>query len=207
LADRTAWLAILRSPWCGISLADLHALCAGGSAAAETLWQVLNDPARVSLISRDGQERIERILPALQHAFEGRGRMSLRDCIERTWHALGGPATLTSEAALLDANAYFERLELIERNGDIEDIARLENSLRDLYASADTNSTTRIELMTIHRAKGLEFDVVILPALDRGARRDDPPLLRAYELPILDEQALLLAPIAARGEEHDAIYK
>jgi ATP-dependent exoDNAse (exonuclease V) beta subunit len=61
--------------------------------------------------------------------------------------------------------------------------------------------------MTIHRAKGLEFDVVILPALDRGARREDPPLLRAYELPILDDQALLLAPIAARGSEHDAIYK
>jgi len=34
-----------------------------------------------------------------------------------------------------------------------------------------------VQVMTIHRAKGLEFDVVILPDLQRGARREDRPLL------------------------------
>jgi ATP-dependent helicase/nuclease subunit A len=114
---------------------------------------------------------------------------------------------LASATALQDSAAYFERLESIERNGDIEDIARLEEALRDLYASTDASVAASVELMTIHRAKGLEFDVVILPALDSTARHDDPPVLRAQELPQLaGERSLLLAPIAPRGSEKDSIY-
>jgi ATP-dependent exoDNAse (exonuclease V) beta subunit len=207
LADRIAWLAVLRAPWCGLSLADLHSLCGNSSAATETVWQLIQSPQR-AVLTEDGQQRIARIESIMCHAVSQRGRKSLRDCIERTWHALGGPASLVNETALQDCGAYFDRLEEIERNGDIEDIAMLEESLRDLYATANSDAGgAKVELMTIHRAKGLEFDVVILPALDSGARPDDPPLLRAQELPEVDgENALLLAPIAARGEEKDSIY-
>ena len=52
-ADRVHWLAILRAPWCGLTLADLHALAADDQAA--TLWQLINDAARVQKLSADGQ--------------------------------------------------------------------------------------------------------------------------------------------------------
>jgi ATP-dependent exoDNAse (exonuclease V) beta subunit len=205
LADRTAWLAVLRAPWCGLLLADLHALC-GDESIDATIWQLLNDPARIQRVSADGRDRIRRIVSTLQRAVATRGRMSLRECIERTWHALGGPGTVASRSDLQDCAAYFARLAEIERNGDVEDVARLEGALSDLYANADVDSANaRVELMTIHRAKGLEFDVVILPALDGGGGKDHAPLLRTQELPQV-ERALLLAPIFARGETADPIY-
>ena len=37
---------------------------------------------------------------------------------------------------------------------------------------------TAVDVMTIHRAKGLEFDVVIMPDLDRTARKGEGPLLQ-----------------------------
>jgi ATP-dependent exoDNAse (exonuclease V) beta subunit len=204
LADRTAWFAVLRAPWCGLSLADLYEL--GANAPNTTLWQLVADADRLRRLSPDGQLRISRVQPILSIAVTLRGRISLRDCIERAWNALGGPATLTGQAALQDAAAYFERLEALERTGDIEEIASLESQLRDLYANGESGGNSSVELMTIHRAKGLEFDTVFLPALDSGARADDSPLLRAQELPQLGEQALLIAPIAAQGNESDAIY-
>jgi ATP-dependent exoDNAse (exonuclease V) beta subunit len=76
-----------------------------------------------------------------------------------------------------------------------------------LYATSTNAAEARVEIMTIHKSKGLEFDVVILPSLHRGGHRDDKTLLRWARLSGLDADGLVLAPPAAQGEEHDAIYR
>ena len=59
-----------------------------------------------------------------------------------------------------------------------------------------------VQVMTIHRAKGLEFDHVFLPALDRSSIATRDPLLRWLDLP--REQAvrsdLLMAPVPTIGD-------
>jgi ATP-dependent helicase/nuclease subunit A len=58
--------------------------------------------------------------------------------------------------------------------------------------------------MTIHKAKGLEFDTVILPGLGRRPKGIDASLLRWLELP---SNGLLLAPVAPLdGQSRDLIY-
>ena len=58
--------------------------------------------------------------------------------------------------------------------------------------------------MTIHKAKGLEFDTVIVPGLDKGPGRDDPPLFLWKER--VDGGGLLLAPIKEAGADEDPAY-
>ena len=53
-----------------------------------------------------------------------------------------------------------------------------------------------VEIMTVHKAKGLEFDTVIMPGLDRAPRHGEPPLL-AWKA--LSDRRLLLAPIREAG--------
>jgi ATP-dependent exoDNAse (exonuclease V) beta subunit len=63
--------------------------------------------------------------------------------------------------------------------------------------------------MTIHKAKGLEFDHVIVPGLGRAPRTDEKRLFLWMERPALGSAAgqLLVAPIEETGADGDAIYE
>lgn len=61
--------------------------------------------------------------------------------------------------------------------------------------------------MSIHKAKGLEFDTVIVTGLGRKPRGDDSRLMLWLErLRFLEQPDLLLAPIHATGGAEDTIY-
>jgi ATP-dependent helicase/nuclease subunit A len=142
----------------------------------------------------------------LQAALAQRGRLSLRDWVERTWNALGGPATLHRSQDLDDADAYLRRLDQIEVAGDLEDVARLEEQLDRLFARPRPENRARVEVMTIHKAKGLEFDVVILPALNRLLRGESRELMRWTRIPGQDG-GIVFAPIKAAGADADPMYR
>ena len=204
--DRTAWLSVLRAPWCGLLLPDLHALVAAD--AASTIMQRMNAvlESDENVLSDEGKERLERVGTVLRAAIAQRGRHSLRDWVERTWNALGGPATLSTAQDLDDAAAFFDRLDAIEVAGDLQDIARLEEQLQQLYARARLRGNARVEVMTIHKAKGLEFDVVVLPALHRWMRGEERELLRWTRIADIPH-GIVFAPVKAQSDDVDPVYR
>jgi ATP-dependent helicase/nuclease subunit A len=204
-ADRAAWLSVLRAPWCGLTLLDLEMLI--GEARAGVLWPRMTDPDVIARLSADGQARAARLVQALSAAHQHRGRGALRRRVEAAWIRVGGPASVQEPADLDDVRVYLDLLERLERGGDLEDLAALEDELAKLYALPDIAAPQTLQVMTIHKAKGLEFDTVILPGLGSGIRPDDPELLRWLERPRGREGSdLLLAAIGPRGSEDDPIY-
>ncbi len=203
-ADRIAWLAFLRAPWCGLTLGDLLVLAGEPHV---TIWEQLNrEDVRLQL-SKDGQQRVNRILPILKKKIAERERDDLRSWIENTWLLLGGPACLQHYHEIEDTKAYFELLEEFSQHYPIIDLDKLKEKIEQLYASAQQDETT-LQIMTIHTAKGLEFDTVILPHLERKIPNDDKSLLLWTEQPLAEDKiALLLAPIHATGDEIDATYE
>jgi ATP-dependent helicase/nuclease subunit A len=197
-ADRVSWLAILRAPWCGLTLADLYALAEAEHHA--TIWDLLQRDN--ATLSEDGRARIRRILRVMEPAIAERGRRPLREWVERTWLGLGGPACVEDETALEDAAAYFDLLEGLAEGADLADFDWFREQVNALFAQPNASAGDQLQLMTIHKAKGLEFDTVILPGLDAPPRLDDPRLLLWLE----HRGELLLAPIAESGGEKDPIY-
>ena len=203
-ADRIAWLALLRAPWCGLKLADLLALVT--NARNDTIWHCLQNEQRFATMSEDGQRRAARMREVLEQAVARQGRMPLRRRVESAWLNLGGPATLEAPTDLRNAGRFFELLEELEQGGDLRSPGELVNRVEGLYARADTRADDTLQVMSIHRAKGLEFDHVILPGLARRSRSDDPQLLLWSENPYPAGSELLLAPVKASDEDNSPVY-
>ncbi len=200
-ADRIAHLAVLRAPWCGLSLADLHVL--SSEAPDVTMAELLRQPQRLMGLSDDGRVRLERVLAVLYQSMTQRGRVSLRVLVEGAWLALGGPGCLDA-AGLADADAVLGLLDELDQGGDLLPFEALAEKLEKLYAAADPLADESLQVMTIHKAKGLEFDTVILPGLGRRPRAEETVLMRWLDLP---ETGLLLAPLAPLGRgTRDGIY-
>ena len=205
-ADRVSWLAVLRAPWCGLTLPDLHALC-GGSAEATFPDGLHSSSAQLEMfepLSDDGRQRLERCLPILEAAVSRKGRLPLRRLVEGAWLSLGGPACVDS-AGLLDAGQFFTLLERLDEGGDLASLETLEERLRALFAAPAPEAGPELQVMTIHKAKGLEFDTVILPGMGRSVGSEERDLLRWLEHP---DYELLLAPLPPAAEDaEDPTYR
>jgi ATP-dependent exoDNAse (exonuclease V) beta subunit len=192
----------LRAPWCGLSLNDLLIL---GNDKKITVWEQLQSNL-VAKLSDEAQIRLHRIIPTLKIKMAERNRGSLKFRIESTWILLGGPACLADQNDLADAKTFFKLLDELDTGGDLANLDNFHQQVSQQFAAADNSSSPTLQIMTIHNSKGLEFDTVILPALDRQAAHDDRPLLLWMERMEVHSSSLLLAPVNAVGEESDPIY-
>lgn len=230
-ADRISWLALLRAPFCGLNSGDLLAISRLSTsdqpnpAAVLTQLQNLHQSGNgeqlssqiFPQLSEPGRESLQRVLPLLINAWNNRGRNSLRQSVEQLWVALGGPATLAGSSDLSDIRSYLDLLEKWQSAGRVSDWTGFQQAVEKLYAAPldndnqDSNSQVNqpiIQLMTIHKSKGLEFDHVILPGLNRTSGSDKKPLLRWCQH--IDENnfmSLVMAPLGAHDEEDDTVYK
>jgi ATP-dependent helicase/nuclease subunit A len=200
-ADKAAWLAVLRAPWCGLSLVDLHTVAGGDDTAARKRSIAGLLAERQSLLSKDGQVRVGQVISVMEAANVQRGRVPMVEWVERTWRTLGGDVSLT-DAELGNTRQYLQLLDEMASGAGGLEVAALTRRLKKLYAQAE-QSVGAVDLMTIHGAKGLEWDVVMLPGLARagGSSRTGLLVWNEIEEGAGDTAHGMLAPIAGRGEK------
>lgn len=196
--DRLAWLSVLRAPFCGLCLADLL-LLVDDDRDSSVIKLMLE---RQSLLSVDGQARVQRLLASLPVAGDSR---SLREQVEHLWFQMGGPSILAADD-LEAAQLYLQTLADVEANsashGRLDSAEDLKRAVAGLYAPPVHDPACKIDVMTMHKSKGLQFDVVLLPALHKGTPPDDTPLLNLETLTLNSgEEHVLLAPISGRGKD------
>ncbi len=175
LADRISWLALLRSPFIGLTLNDIHFLTFENS--SRTVYDCLNTKSLITKLSQDGQQRLQRVLPLLEVSLKNSQRKNLRGWIEGVWQALGGPACCSSDTKLADAEVYFQLLESLDSKKELLDSESLEKHCKKLFALADIKASDQLQLMTIHKSKGLEFETVIIPGIGKISASDKSQLL------------------------------
>ena len=204
-ADRVAWLAVLHAPWCGLGRADLHLLAGGDDPdwAERCMEDVIRE--RLDVLEEESRTRVLRVWPVLQAAEEKRSSLSAAPWVERTWRSLGGDASLTPEE-LSNARRYLQLLDEMEEYSGTIDVNLLKRRLDKLFAQPSGGGWA-VDLMTIHKSKGLEWDVVMVPGLQKKDPADRERLLTWSEIDSDDAEAahIMLAPIAGRGESSKAL--
>ena len=206
-ADRVAWLAVLHAPWCGLGIADLLAISGGGASEAATEVLPAVAAARRDLLSPDGQPLFDRAWPILEAALAQRGRSSIATYIERTWRTLGGDVALSAQQ-LTNVEIFLSALREAEEPGGRVDLIQLAATVKRLYAEPRSGDNA-VDISTIHKAKGLEWDVVFVPALERPGQNSRTEFLNWLELdvPAGDLAHIVLAPIWGKGGEPDTLHK
>ncbi len=204
-ADRVAWFAVLHAPWCGLGLADLHML----AGADDPAWaeRCVEDAIRErgELLSEESCARLMRVWTVFQGARAQQSESTTAQLVERVWRSLGGDAYL-KEAEMANARRYLRLLDEVEEQAASMDMSLLKRRLDDLYAESPLVAGA-VDVMTIHKAKGLEWDVVIVPGIERRPPVDREKLLNWSEIDLGDAGAaqIMLAPIAERGEGSKAL--
>ena len=196
-ADKLAWLALLRAPWCALGDRALHAVAVG--AAGQTVWQ--SAISNSLLLESEEQARLTRLTGALAPALAACGRVPLRRLVEGAWLALGGAACL--EDGREQEQDVLDFLDLLDDFAMGKPLLRerLEAKLQALYATPAAEGTPRLHLMTIHRAKGLEFDTVLLCGLGRKNPADSGKLLELAPWTSPEGEEQLLAALSVPGQE------
>ena len=177
---RLAWFIILRSPLIGLTLIELEMV-----AQQSDPWDYIKSNKLHEL-------RLSRLHDAYLWANTNKHEFSLREVLEGFWVRLGGVDAYGQEGLNI-AIAFFD---FIEELGELAyDLEQLKESLSNLY-SPPKSEDSNIQIMTIHKAKGLEFDHVVVPFLDRRTRAQERPILQWS----LERKGLLV------GAKGDPIY-
>jgi ATP-dependent exoDNAse (exonuclease V) beta subunit len=222
--DRVAWLGVLRAPWCGLSLENLHRLTSADDAAllSRPVPELLAE--RLSLLAEEDRQAAQRVLQVLETVPALRAAQptaSLGTWLEQVWLRLGGAGCVDGAArANLDLLwGCLDRLPAGEQ--DLLGPA-LDAALAKLTAQPDPAASTEcgVQLMTIHHSKGLEFEVVIVPDLQAGSGSSGRRMLSWLErgLAAPDDfgeiTEFLIAPFQTKGNDRsntklwvDAVYR
>jgi ATP-dependent helicase/nuclease subunit A len=209
--DRVAWLGVLRAPWCGLSLSDLHALTGADdpSQFREPMPDLFTE--RLHLVSQESRRAVERVLRAAAAMQDFRTALptaSLGTLLEEVWLALNGPHCVDATAR---ANLDLLWRSLDSLPGGEQDLlgSALDVALDSLTALPDPEAESErgVQLMTIHKSKGLEFEVVIVPELQASTVVSRSKLLSWFERGLAEPDEFgevtefLVAPLPSKGTE------
>jgi ATP-dependent helicase/nuclease subunit A len=215
--DRVAWLGVLRAPWCGLALDDLHTLTSADDPVllARPIPDLLAE--RLPLLSRGGRIAAGRVLDVIataQNVGQPTGSPGTR--LEQIWLRLGG-ADCCDATARANLDLLWSCLDgLPEGEQDLLGPA-LNAALDRLTALPDpaAASDCGVQLMTIHKSKGLEFEVVIVPDLQAQTAGGSRKLLSWLERGLTPATEIeieganheeeitefLIAPLQPKGED------
>lgn len=170
--DDVAWFSLLRCSLCGVKLDDLTTIA--GWRSDECIWKLIQSKELLDVLSEDGKKRVLRLIHIISKHFSYQSEEPFGDWLYSLWYDLGGVSTLSADYQFQDVQLVFSLLQQSEDNNNIFDVDYLESKISAMFADqVSSQSTNPVNIMTIHKSKGLEFDIVFLPGMNYLGKGED----------------------------------
>ncbi|MFZ2448743.1 MAG: UvrD-helicase domain-containing protein [Syntrophobacteraceae bacterium] len=200
--DDLAWAAQLRSPWLFLDFDRVLAV----SREEPGPWV-----EKIRSFSEKDKE-VGRFWETLTTAWRHISHEPLARVMESAWIELGGARIAGRRWGSRGLNCCLRFLDMIRKAEEGEPVAtltRLEQLLESAFEPVDPDTaSSNVFLMTVHGAKGLEFDTVFIPFLDwdpAAGKRGQPPPYMLERSPGSGDYLLAPRPDRLMGEE-DPLY-
>jgi ATP-dependent helicase/nuclease subunit A len=174
---------VLRSPLFSVSDEGLyHLRCAGRS-----LYDALAPSAGADHVAPEDRRGLRRAAELLPAWVAAKDRMGLAALVEETVFGsgyaasavgrFGGERAYANLRQMVELARRFEQKELYSLGDYIDYVTDfLSSEMRAEQAPVEAPGAQAVRLMTIHKAKGLEFPIVVLPDLAHALRTPQDPL-------------------------------
>ncbi len=207
--DELSWAACMRSPWFGLNLNEIKLVFTQTEKylPIHLRLQSLIDNNNEAF-SAESIERCKKILPILNLTIKHKSVKPFRPWLLGCFEAVGGFSQLDLPSEVDDFEACLNKLCELEMGGELNDRDEVLTAIEKLYAAPNPNADSQVQLMTIHKSKGLEFDTVVLPCLDKSPPPQESALLKWTE--VVDSKGnanQLLAVSKQVGKESDEVYQ
>ena len=171
--NELAFYGVFRSPCLGLTTGEMHAVSKyhGSPIQQLRLWSD-NISSNDSILFN----RIKDVCYILEKALQARGQQPLSVWVYETWLALGNSIRHDNSNDDEALKKYFSWLTAFDAD-DAWDIERMTRQFSLLTVDRLTDENQAVDVMTIHKSKGLEFDAVILPALHQRSRNSEESML------------------------------
>jgi len=166
--DDLALLRIINVPKRGIGEAGLKSLQDNAKQNKISLFKAIKNSLEEGSLKGKSRESLTNLINALEkfHAFIG--SKTLMDLAKSLLEEVGYLSMWRIENTLESQGRVENIEEFIQSLGDFSNITEFLEYVSLVEARDDKNLHDAINIMTIHGAKGLEFDMVFLPGLEEG---------------------------------------
>jgi DNA helicase-2/ATP-dependent DNA helicase PcrA len=182
-ADLVAFGRIVNSPRRGIGDTTQGRLTAYANTAGLTIWEVIERVEDVPGVSAAAIKSVGRFFETMDALKDHVEDSSMHSLLERVLNETGYMEALNAERtveaegrienleALLEGAAEFDREREVEGESEITALEEYlqTNMLRSEQDALEGEEAEKVTLMTLHNAKGLEYDTVFVIGMEDGA--------------------------------------
>lgn len=200
LEDDIAWYSVLRAPYCGLNLHTLLEISQAyqqSNMTSVSHFLLTSTAACLRLQDTAQHKRLYRCIQVLKACITQSDHNSLRTWVYTCWLHLGGPATLQDSYELHYCDIFFNLLDELDQHTGHLDFELLSSRLQHAFINnTPQGEGTPIQIMTVHKSKGLEFDHVFIPHLESRSRALTSHVLNWAQLPQKNgQQPFIIAPL------------